>query len=262
MPAEPQHRCASATGTQREPGVAQQRARRRRESACRAAACTADETPRVRDVPRASICGASSAHAAATSSTGSRASAAMRCGLARAYAASPREQVAVLAHHDAAAARSHDDRLGAALDVRPPRIDVAPRERARLVVLGQVVRQRAAAAAAFDARSPRCRRDRARAPSPRRCSARATAARSRAGSAPCARAAARGHAPAPRAVGDRRCERCAAGTASRQRPSVSAAPNSAATASRGAARARRARRPRVRPTRSSTNLRPMSTSRP
>ena len=38
-----------------------------------------------------------------------------------------REQVAVVLDHHAAAARGDDDRLGAALDVRPPRVDVAAR---------------------------------------------------------------------------------------------------------------------------------------
>ena len=134
-------------------------------------------------------------HAAPTSSTGSRASAAMRARTRRVRGIL-REQMIVLAHHHAAAARGDDDRLGAALDVRPPGVDVAARERARFVVLGQVIRERAAAAAASRRRSPRCRRDRARAPLRRRCSAPATAARSLRESAPGAHAAARAMSPA------------------------------------------------------------------
>ena len=68
-----------------------------------------------------------------TISTGSRASSAIARRLLRVRRI-VREQVAVVLHHHAAAARGDDDRLGAALDVRPPRVDVAPDERARLVV--------------------------------------------------------------------------------------------------------------------------------
>ena len=91
------------------------------------------------------------------------------------------QQVPVVADHDAAAAGGDDDRLGALLDMRPPGVDVAPRDRARLVVLGQMIRtarrssRRPATAIARDADPVEHARQ-----SRRRCSAPARAARSRA----------------------------------------------------------------------------------
>ncbi len=56
--------------------------------------------------------------------------------------------MAVVLDHDAAAARGDDDRLDIAIDVRPPRVDVALDDGERARLAAQVVRQRAAAASA------------------------------------------------------------------------------------------------------------------
>ena len=61
-----------------------------------------------------------------------------------------RHDVPVILDHDTAPARRDDDRLGTALDVRPPRVDVAANDRARIVVFAQVIRQRAATSAGLD----------------------------------------------------------------------------------------------------------------
>ncbi|ABA49505.1 hypothetical protein BURPS1710b_3344 [Burkholderia pseudomallei 1710b] len=56
------------------------------------------------------------------------------------------QQVRVLAHRRAAAGRVHHDRFDAALDVRPPRVDVASRIVERFIVIAQMQPDRAAAA--------------------------------------------------------------------------------------------------------------------
>src|SRR5258708_19263832 len=60
------------------------------------------------------------------------------------------EEVRVLLHHDAAAARSHDDGLGpAAFDHRPPTVDHRAHVGETLFLVTDMEPQRAAAAGAF-----------------------------------------------------------------------------------------------------------------
>src|SRR5215470_14378330 len=56
------------------------------------------------------------------------------------------QKLAVLFHHDAAAARSHDDRLDALLDVGPPGVDIATHELEPLVLSVEMIGDSAAAA--------------------------------------------------------------------------------------------------------------------
>ena len=85
VPAEPQHRCASATGSELEPDARAGSPRPGRGAACRAAACTANGTRRAAGRgPSRSSARCASIRPPMTS-TGSRASAAMRSRLA-AYA--------------------------------------------------------------------------------------------------------------------------------------------------------------------------------
>ena len=71
----------------------------------------------------------------------------MRFALSGVGAVRPQQVPVVLDHH-AAAAGGDDHRLGIAVEVRPPGVDVALGERDGLADLVEVVRQRAAAAAA------------------------------------------------------------------------------------------------------------------
>ena len=103
-----------------------------------------------------------------------------------------REEVAVVLDHDAAAARGHDDGLDAVHATCGHHASMLRRTMPRASSSAdQVMRQRAAAAAAGDRAAARCRCGRARARSRRRCSASAPAARSLPSAASCARAAAR-----------------------------------------------------------------------
>jgi len=94
----------------------------------------------------APTCGTTFSHCAPTTSIGSRASAA----ISRAFSVRVvlGHHVAIVLHHDTAAACGDDDRLGAARNKRPPCVDVAADQFARGIVFAQVIRQRAAAAAA------------------------------------------------------------------------------------------------------------------
>ena len=173
---------------------------------------------------------------------------AMRFALS-AYGGSCAQQVAVVLDHDAAAAGGDDDRLGVALDVRPPGVDVARAMRAtpRPAASGDTAARRSSRRRRRA--SARCRCGRARAPSRRRCRARAPAARSRRARASCARAAAPATRRPARGAGPCARERRAAAAASATRPSASAAPNSG-RASRPAAQRPALRRlgRRARPT--------------
>ena len=209
VPAEPQHRCASATGVSAWPMREQDLLDRAADAACRAAACTASGTRRAAPalVHRA-IIGAILFHSGMTISIGSRASSDDLRRLARRTPASWREQMAVVLDHHAAAARGDHDRLGAGCDVRPPRVDVAPDDARASSSAVEVMRQRAAAARLRRRASARCRCGRARARSPRRCRGASDGCTQPSSTASVARGAARGHVR-PRvsrrdAIGERR----------------------------------------------------------
>ncbi len=240
VPADPQQRCASATGNSLKPASSSRRSTSPR-ICMPCCSVHGGWNASVGGAARCATCGASCDHACSDQFDRIARERRDARGLLR-IRGILREDIAVVADHDAAAAGSDDDRLGTLLDVRPPGIDVAPGEHPRFVVLGQVIRQRAATAAAPRSRWPRCRCGRARARWRRRCSARAPAARTLPESTRGANAAAQASRRQPaRPVSTRPA--CAAGTTSPTvRPPVRRR-RAASTAARVAARCGARRRP-------------------